>query len=111
MKKFAFIGAGSYGFTRTLVRDLLTFPAFEDCELALMDINPLRLEKITACAKDPKITIFDLAVHREGEEYIVTFRAWFVGRKQDKRRSALYAALTRSEGVICVNNTSAEAKV
>ena len=49
MKKFAFIGAGSYIFTRTLVRDLLTFPAFEDCELALMDINPLRLEKITAC--------------------------------------------------------------
>ena len=46
---FAFIGAGSYIFTRTLVRDLLTFPAFEDCELALMDINPLRLEKITAC--------------------------------------------------------------
>ena len=51
MKKFAFIGAGSYGFTRNLVRDLLTFPAFEDCELALMDINPLRLEKITACVR------------------------------------------------------------
>ena len=51
MKKFAFIGAGSYGFTRNLVRDLLTFPVFEDCELALMDINPLRLEKIEACVK------------------------------------------------------------
>ena len=51
MKKFAFIGAGSYVFTRNLVRDLLTFPAFEDCELALMDINPLRLEKITACVR------------------------------------------------------------
>ncbi|MDD3334331.1 MAG: alpha-galactosidase [Eubacteriales bacterium] len=49
MKKFAFIGAGSYIFTRNLVRDLLTFPAFEDCHIALMDINPLRLEKITAC--------------------------------------------------------------
>lgn len=48
MKKFAFIGAGSIGFTRGLVKDLLTFPAFADCEIALMDINPLRLEKITA---------------------------------------------------------------
>ena len=47
MKKFAFIGAGSFGFTRNLVRDLLTFPAFQDCELALMDINPERLDKIT----------------------------------------------------------------
>jgi len=47
MKKFAFIGAGSFVFTRNIVRDLLTFPAFEDCELALMDINEARLERIT----------------------------------------------------------------
>nr|MBQ4317527.1 alpha-glucosidase/alpha-galactosidase [Clostridia bacterium] len=42
-KKIAFIGAGSFGFTRTLVKDLLTFPAFNDCELALMDIDEERL--------------------------------------------------------------------
>lgn len=46
MKKFAFIGAGSFVFTRNVVRDLLTFPAFEDAEIALMDINPDRLEGI-----------------------------------------------------------------
>ena len=51
MKKFAFIGAGSFVFTRNLVRDLLTYPAFEDCELALMDINPARLERIEAAVK------------------------------------------------------------
>ena len=51
MKKFAFIGAGSFVFTRNLVRDLLTFPAFEDCQIALMDINPERLERITAYAQ------------------------------------------------------------
>jgi len=45
-KKFAFIGAGSFGFTRTLVRDILSFPAFKDAELALMDINTERLELI-----------------------------------------------------------------
>ena len=46
MKKFAFIGAGSFIFTRNLVRDLLSFPAFEDCELALMDTDPERLESL-----------------------------------------------------------------
>ena len=43
-KKIAFIGAGSLGFTRCLVRDLLTFPALADAELALMDIDAERLE-------------------------------------------------------------------
>jgi len=45
-KKFAFIGAGSFGFTRSLVKDILSFPAFHDAELALMDINAERLEFI-----------------------------------------------------------------
>jgi alpha-galactosidase len=44
--KIAFIGAGSFGFTRTLVKDILTFPAFRDCRIALMDIDPKRLEYI-----------------------------------------------------------------
>ncbi len=44
MVKIAFIGAGSYGFTRGLVRDILTFPLLRDAELALMDIDPERLE-------------------------------------------------------------------
>ncbi|MCL2819005.1 MAG: alpha-glucosidase/alpha-galactosidase, partial [Actinomycetia bacterium] len=43
-KKFAFIGAGSFEFTRDLVRDILTFPAFSDAEIALMDIDPERLD-------------------------------------------------------------------
>ena len=38
-KKIAFIGAGSFGFTRKLVRDILTFPAFRDATIALMDID------------------------------------------------------------------------
>jgi alpha-galactosidase len=44
MTKIAFIGAGSYGFTRGLVRDVLTFPLLKDATLALMDIDPERLE-------------------------------------------------------------------
>ena len=46
MTKVAFIGAGSFGFTRKLVKDLLTFPLLEDCTIALMDINPERLDYI-----------------------------------------------------------------
>lgn len=52
MKKIAFIGAGSFGFTRKLVKDILTFPALADSEIALMDIDEKRLEYIEkACNK------------------------------------------------------------
>ena len=52
MKKITFIGAGSFTFTRNLVRDLLTFPAFADCEIALMDIHEERLALIhSVCDK------------------------------------------------------------
>jgi len=46
MKKITFIGAGSFAFTRTLARDILTFPAFSDAEICLMDINEERLNYI-----------------------------------------------------------------
>ncbi|MBN1312353.1 MAG: alpha-galactosidase [Anaerolineae bacterium] len=44
MIKITFIGAGSLGFTRTLARDILTFPLLRDATLTLMDIDPERLE-------------------------------------------------------------------
>ncbi len=47
MPKITFIGAGSFGFTRTLVRDILTFPLLEGSTICLMDISPERLELIT----------------------------------------------------------------
>jgi len=46
-KKIVFIGAGSFGFTRSLVRDLLSFPAFADATITLMDIDQGRLATIT----------------------------------------------------------------
>ena len=46
MPKIAFIGAGSFGFTRTLVKDILTFARLEDAELVLMDIDAERLDYI-----------------------------------------------------------------
>ena len=50
-KKIAFIGAGSFGFTRGLVRDILSFEAFRDAEIALMDINKARLSFIEKAVK------------------------------------------------------------
>ncbi|NLL84421.1 MAG: alpha-galactosidase [Lentisphaerae bacterium] len=44
--KIAFIGAGSIGFTRTLVHDLLTVPEFRETEFALHDINKRNLDMI-----------------------------------------------------------------
>ena len=43
MSKIVFIGAGSLGFTRGLVRDLLTYDPMRDATIALVDINKERL--------------------------------------------------------------------
>ena len=46
MQKIAFIGAGSFGFTRRLVKDVLTFPLLRDATLSLMDIDAERLDYV-----------------------------------------------------------------
>lgn len=51
--KIAFIGAGSIGFTRKLVADLLTVPEFADVELAFTDINRRNLDMVAElCRRD-----------------------------------------------------------
>jgi len=42
--QITFIGAGSFVFTRNLVRDILTFPLLRDAKLVLMDINAEKLD-------------------------------------------------------------------
>lgn len=44
--RLCIIGAGSVGFTRKLVSDLLKVPEFEDIEVALTDISPHNLDMI-----------------------------------------------------------------
>ena len=44
--KVTVIGAGSIGFTKTLISDLLKVPEFVDCEFALTDINPANLDMV-----------------------------------------------------------------
>ncbi|PCJ59678.1 MAG: alpha-glucosidase/alpha-galactosidase [Planctomycetota bacterium] len=44
--KIAFIGAGSLGFTRRLIKDTLSVPELQDIEISLMDINTKNLDMI-----------------------------------------------------------------
>lgn len=50
-KKITFIGAGSLVFTRNLIRDILSYPAFSDCEISLMDVNEENLSMAKAAAE------------------------------------------------------------
>ncbi|MBM7568232.1 alpha-glucosidase/alpha-galactosidase [Paenibacillus sacheonensis] len=45
--KVAFVGAGSIGFSRTLLRDLLAVPEFKNIEVAFTDINQHNLDMVT----------------------------------------------------------------
>jgi len=51
-KKIAFIGAGSFGFTRGLVRDILSFPAFRDATISLMDIDKEKLAFVKTAVEE-----------------------------------------------------------
>ncbi|HEY5560450.1 MAG TPA: alpha-glucosidase/alpha-galactosidase [Clostridiaceae bacterium] len=51
--KIAFIGAGSVGFTRVLLRDILSVNEFSNLEISFMDINQHNLDMVTQlCQRD-----------------------------------------------------------
>ncbi|WOO42227.1 alpha-glucosidase/alpha-galactosidase [Rubellicoccus peritrichatus] len=55
MKKITFIGAGSIGFTRRLVADILTVPEMADTLFAFTDISKANLDMVTQlCRRDIK---------------------------------------------------------
>ena len=70
------------------------------------------LEVINTAAKGPKITIFDLTVRRSEETYHITFRAWYVGRKNQQRRAEFFRKLVTAESIESVRYEGfAETKV
>ena len=80
MFKICFIGAGSLGFTRRLVSDLLAVPEFRDIELAFTDINQRNLDMVTQlCRRDIEAAGFpvrltaslDRRAMLEGAKYVV----------------------------------------
>lgn len=51
--KIAFIGAGSIGFTRALLTDILSVPELQNVDVAFTDINPHNLDMVTQlCQRD-----------------------------------------------------------
>ncbi len=51
--KIAMIGAGSVGFTRGLLRDILSVPELEDTQFAFHDISPHNMDMVTQlCRRD-----------------------------------------------------------
>lgn len=51
MVKITYIGAGSTGFGKRLMMDIMTRPSLADCTLALVDINPEALARAEAMAR------------------------------------------------------------
>ncbi len=61
--KVAFIGAGSIGFTRKIVQDLLGVPEFKDIKIAFTDINEGNLSMVTElCQRDIKANGLDIQI-------------------------------------------------
>lgn len=80
MPKITFIGAGSCVFTRTLLGDILQFEELGDSEIALMDIDPDRLETAeilahkvaTALEVKPRIRSYtDRKKALRGADYVI----------------------------------------
>lgn len=62
--KIAFIGAGSIGFTRRLLADILTVPEFNNIEVAFTDINPDNLRMVTElCQRDIDENGLNIKIH------------------------------------------------
>ena len=62
--KVAFIGAGSIGFTRGLLRDLLAVPEFNQIEVAFTDINERNLQMVTElCQRDINENGLKIQIH------------------------------------------------
>jgi alpha-galactosidase len=62
--KIAFIGAGSIGFTRELLKDLLSVKEFSDIEIALTDINQRNLDMVTKlCQRDMDSNGLDIKIY------------------------------------------------
>ena len=64
--RIAIIGAGSVGFTRKLVRDMLTVPALAEAEFALHDISAQNLEMVR------QILARDIEANRLGATLVAT---------------------------------------
>jgi alpha-galactosidase len=77
--KIAFIGAGSIGFTRTLLCDLLSVPEFSDCEVSFTDINQTNLDMVAQlCQRDIDSNGLKIKIHATTDRKEALKRAKYV---------------------------------
>ena len=78
--KVTFIGAGSIGFTRNLLRDILTVPEFHAIGVAFTDISAQNLEMVTRiCQRDIEANGLDIQIQStlnrrealQGAKYVI----------------------------------------
>ncbi|MBR6728218.1 MAG: alpha-glucosidase/alpha-galactosidase, partial [Clostridia bacterium] len=63
--KIAFVGAGSIGFTRELLTDILSVPELRDVEIAFTDINKHNLDMVAElCQRDIDENGLNIKIHR-----------------------------------------------
>ena len=75
--KIAFIGAGSIGFTRELLADILTVPEFRSCEIAFTDINERNLSMVTQlCQRDIEANGLDIRIQSTLDRRVCTPGPW-----------------------------------
>lgn len=63
------------------------------------------LEVINEASSSPNITIFDLNAAQTEEGCRITFRAWFVGRGNEKRRTSFFTTMVNAS---CIEKVSYE---
>lgn len=93
MPKIALIGAGSASFARRLISDLLTWPALQDAEFALMDPDTKRLDLIEALARKMvsdrhtgarMLATTDRQAALEGADYVISTLAIGYAYERDR---------------------------
>lgn len=89
-----------------LQRKLIHHHSAEDRFVVQTTDLPAALALINDASVGPNITIFDLnAAKTEEETYRITFRAWFVGRGNEQRRTNFFTTLVSAP---CIQNVSYE---
>ena len=88
-----------------LQRKLIHYHSAEDRFAVVTGDLAAALEVINAASAGPNITIFDLNAAQAEDVYRITFRVWFVGRKNEQRRTAFFTTLVNAP---CIHNVSYE---
>ena len=84
--KVAMIGAGSIGFTRRLMMDLLAAPEFADTHFALMDISARNLNMVAQlCERDIQANGLPVTVSStlDRRQAIADARFWLRSRSRE----------------------------